>query len=86
MHLGWLLFREHTLTGIVRGLSLNPLDAPLAHWRMGLGLAAEAWVYGLPLLVLLPILKSCNALLAHDDPRLLSWKWTSCKPSPWFSA
>ena len=76
MHIGWLLFREHTLAGIVRGLTLDPRDASIDHWRMGLGLAAEAWLYGLPLLVVLPILRALNALPAPDDPRLLTWRWT----------
>ena len=76
-HIGWLLFREHTLTGLGRALSLNPFEAPVAHWRMGLGLVAEAWIYGLPLLIVLPLLKSLHLLPASNDPRLLTWKWTT---------
>ena len=77
IHIGWLLFREHTLTGLGRALSLNPFEAPVAHWRMGLGLVAEAWIYGLPLLIVLPLLKSLHLLPASNDPRLLTWKWTT---------
>jgi hypothetical protein len=77
VHVGWLLFREHTIEGIGRALTLNPFDAPLSQWRMGLGLAAEAWIYGLPLLVILPLLRRRDALPPLDDPRLLTWRWTS---------
>jgi D-alanyl-lipoteichoic acid acyltransferase DltB (MBOAT superfamily) len=76
VHLGWLLFREHNIQAIGRALALNPFDAPVAHWRMGLGLAVEAWIYGLPLLVVLPLLRSLRWLPAADDPRLLGWRWT----------
>jgi D-alanyl-lipoteichoic acid acyltransferase DltB (MBOAT superfamily) len=76
VHIGWLLFREHNLQGIVSGLQLNPWDAPAAHWRMGLGLATEAYIYALPLMVILPALKGLRWLPSADDPRLLSWRWT----------
>jgi alginate O-acetyltransferase complex protein AlgI len=76
VHLGWLLFREQNVEAIGRGLQLNPLAAPVAHWRMGLGLVAEAWIYALPLLVVLPALKALRLLPGVDDPRLLTWRWT----------
>lgn len=76
VHIGWLLFREHSLPEIVRGLTLNPLAAPVAHWRMGFGLTVEAWIYALPLMVVLPLLKGFALLPATDDPRLLTWRWT----------
>lgn len=76
VHVGWLLFREQNIREIGRGLLLNPLDAPVAHWRMGLGLVAEAWIYALPLLIVLPALKGLKLLPATDDPRLLTWRWT----------
>jgi len=76
VHIGWLLFREHTLAGLGRAFTLAPWDAPVAHWRMGLGLVTEAWIYGLPLLVILPLLNARGLLPGMDDPRLLTWRWT----------
>jgi len=76
VHIGWLMFREHNVTAIGHAFSLNPWDAPVAHWRMGLGLVVEAWLYGLPLLVVLPLLQAARWLPAVDDPRLLTWRWT----------
>lgn len=76
VHLGWLLFREQSIVNIGQALRLAPWDAPVAHWRMGLGLVAEAWLYALPLMVVLPGLARLQLLPAVDDPRLLTWRWT----------
>ena len=76
MHIGWLLFRETNIAAIGRAFQLNPFDAPVAHWRMGMGLAVEAWLYALPLMVVLPVLGALRLLPAVDDPRLLTWRWT----------
>lgn len=76
VHFGWLLFREQNIREIGRGLQLNPFDAPVAHWRMGLGLVVEAWIYALPLLIVLPALNGLKLLPAADDPRMQTWRWT----------
>jgi len=76
VHVGWLLFREQNVAAIGRAFSLDPSGAPLAHWRMAFGLVAEAWIYALPLLVVLPALAALGLLPAHGDPRLLTWRWT----------
>lgn len=75
MHIGWLLFREHNVTALGEAFALSPFEAPLSHWRMGLGLAAEAWLYGLPLIVLLPLLQYCGAIPSPGSPQHLTWKW-----------
>jgi alginate O-acetyltransferase complex protein AlgI len=76
VHLGWLLFREQNIQSIGRALTLNPFDAPLAHWRMGMGLTIEAWLYGLPLLIVLPLLHRLNLVPGVEEPRLRTWRWT----------
>lgn len=76
VHIGWLLFREQNIQSIGRGLTLDPFAAPVGHWRMGLGFVVEAWIYALPLIVVLPILKGLGLLPSIEDPRLLTWRWT----------
>lgn len=73
---GWLIFREHSLAMLGHHLSLNPLNVPATEWRMGIALALEAIGYGLPLLVILPLLQRFGALIPADDQRLLQWRWT----------
>ena len=77
MHLGWLMFREHSLAMLAHDLALNPFAAPVSEWRMGAALGIEALLYGLPLLVLLPLLQRLGALPQPEDPRMISWKWTA---------
>jgi alginate O-acetyltransferase complex protein AlgI len=76
MNFGWLLFREHSFEMIWRGLKLNPLAASAADWRMGTGLAVEAFLYGIPLTVLYPIAQRLRLIPAADDARLFTWRWT----------
>lgn len=76
MHFGWLMFREHSLAMLARHLTLNPLAASAAEWRTGAALAAEALLYGVPLLVVLPLLQRLGGLIQMGDQRLQSWRWT----------
>lgn len=77
MHVGRLFFREHDLAMIWQHLTLNPLAATVAEWRVGAGMAVEAVLYGLPLTLLYPLLDHKKLLLTPDDPRLQSWRWTA---------
>jgi alginate O-acetyltransferase complex protein AlgI len=77
MHLGWLLFREHSLFMIGHQLSLNPFQASIAEWRMGAALGLEAWLYGAPLLIGLPLLERWKLLQPTDTTPVHSWKWTA---------
>ena len=77
VHLGWLMFREHSIEMIGRGLTLNPLAAPLDEWRIGTGLALEAILYGLPLTVIYPLVQRLRLVPSHGDPRLETWRWTA---------
>ncbi len=76
MHVGRLFFREHDLGMIWQHLTLNPLAASAAEWRVGVGMAAEAVLYGLPLTLLFPLVDHWKWLLPADDPRLHTWRWT----------
>lgn len=76
MHLGWLMFREHSVAMLMSDLALNPFTAPAAEWRMGGALAIEALQYGLPLILFLPLLQRWNLLIKAGDERLQSWRWT----------
>ena len=76
MHIGWLMFREHSLAMLAHDLALNPFAASAAEWRIGAALGIEALLYGLPLFVILPLLHRLNALLDADDHRLTEWRWT----------
>jgi D-alanyl-lipoteichoic acid acyltransferase DltB (MBOAT superfamily) len=76
MHIGWLLFREHSVAMLTQSLALNPFDAPASDWRMGAALAIEAVLYGLPLMVVLPLLQKFGALIPVEDERLKTWSWT----------
>lgn len=73
---GWLLFREHSLAMLGHQLALNPMSASAAEWRMGIALGLEAVFYGLPLLVILPLLQRIGALIPAEDPRQNGWRWT----------
>lgn len=75
MHIGWLMFREHSLTMLAHDLTLNPLAADAAEWRIGAAIGIEALLYGLPLFVILPVLQRLGALMEVDDNRLLEWRW-----------
>lgn len=77
MHLGWLMFREHSVAMLAKDLVLNPSVAPLADWRIGCGMAVEALLYGAPLTILFPLVERLIGLPSHDDRRLESWRWTS---------
>lgn len=76
MHVGWLMFREHSLAMLAHDLTLNPLAASAAEWRIGAALGIEALLYGLPLFVLLPLLQRLGAMIREDDRRQTHWKWT----------
>lgn len=76
MHIGWLMFREHSVAMLMHSLALNPFDAPASEWRMGAALGIEALLYGLPLMVLLPLLQKWGALISVEDERLKTWGWT----------
>ena len=80
MHVGWLLFRERTsLTMLVHYFTLNPLAASAADWRIGIAFALESLIYGLPLLVVLPVVQRFGWLRAKDDVRGNSWPWILCQ-------
>ena len=76
MHIGWLMFREHSVAMLMNSLALNPFDAPASEWRMGAALAIEALLYGLPLMVVLPLLQKFGVLISVEDERLKTWGWT----------
>lgn len=76
VHIGWLFFRETNVDAIGRALRLDPLEATVAHWRMGLGLVAETGIYAFPLFVVLPGLQRLGLLPALDDARQITWRWT----------
>lgn len=76
IHLGWLMFRETNLPMLIRHLSLNPLAAPMAEWRMGAAFALEAALYGLPLICLLPFLERKGLIPGKDNSCFHTWRWT----------
>jgi D-alanyl-lipoteichoic acid acyltransferase DltB (MBOAT superfamily) len=76
MHVGWLMFREHSVAMILRDLTLNPMTATLVEWRIGAAIALEALLYGLPLLVLFPLVEHLGALPVAEDPKMETWRWT----------
>jgi alginate O-acetyltransferase complex protein AlgI len=79
MHVGRVLFREHDLGMIVQHLTLNPLAASVAEWRVGCALGLEAVLYGLPLTLLYPLAEYLKLIPGHEDERLKSWGWTVCQ-------
>ncbi len=76
VQIGWLIFREHSVAMLVRTCTLSPFAASAAEWRMGAGMAVQALLYGLPLLVVLPLLRRLGSFPALDDTRSLTWRWT----------
>ena len=44
---------------------------------MGAALSLEAWLYGAPLLIGLPLLERCKLLQPTDSAPIHSWKWTA---------
>ncbi len=77
MHVGWLFFREHSLAMLMHQLTLNPLHASAAEWRMGVALALESIFYGFPLLVVFPLLDRFGVLRPGGAcGGAASWKWS----------
>ena len=70
------MFREHSVAMILRDLALDPMTATLVEWRIGAAIAVEALLYGLPLLVLFPLVEHLGALPVSGDPKLETWRWT----------
>ncbi len=82
-NLGWLMFREQNLAMLARDLTLNPFAASALQWRLGAGIATEAILYGLPLMLLLPLVQKWSFVSRHavaddQDPAPSSqWKLTA---------
>lgn len=51
VQIGWLMFREHDIRMLLRGLTLSPAGAPAIDVQAGLALALLTTIYALPLLV-----------------------------------
>ncbi len=51
VQVGWLMFREHDIAMLLRGLTLTPAGAPPIDVQAGLSLALLTGLYALPLLV-----------------------------------
>jgi len=51
VQIGWLMFREHDIRMLLRGLTLTPAGAPAIDVQAGMALALLAGLYALPLLV-----------------------------------
>jgi hypothetical protein len=75
MNLGWLFFREHSLSMLWQDLQLNPMAASASEWRMGVALGLEALLYGFPLLVILPLLDRLGWLQSRWKEGSASWQW-----------
>ena len=73
MLLGWLMFREHSVAMLVSDLMLSPWAAPASEWRIGIAFAVESLQYGLPLLLLLPVLQRTSLL---QSVSVKEWRWT----------
>ena len=73
---GWLIFREHSLAMLGHHLTLSPFTASASEWRMGVAMGLEALIYGLPLLLFLPVLERLGALISATNDRLAEWRWT----------
>jgi D-alanyl-lipoteichoic acid acyltransferase DltB (MBOAT superfamily) len=52
VHVAWLMFREQNLAQLWRSLTLNPIAASPNMWRTGLYLAAQVFLFSLPLWLL----------------------------------
>ena len=76
MHIGRVLFREHSLAMIWHDLTLNPLVASAADWRIGCSIGVEAVLYGLPLTLLFPLVEHLGLLPSADDAKMQTWRWT----------
>ncbi len=76
VHIGWLMFREQSTVMLLHDLTLNPLAATASDWRVGGSIAVESLFYGLPLLVIFPVIERLGALPGSEDARMETWKWT----------
>jgi len=77
MHVGWLMFREHSLAMLWHDITLSPFVADATEWRMGAALGIEALLYGVPLLIVAPVLQRLGVLVPAEDERLTTWRWTA---------
>jgi alginate O-acetyltransferase complex protein AlgI len=75
MHIGRVLFREHSLAMILHDLTLNPLAASAEDWRIGASIGVEAVLYGLPLTLLFPLAEHLGLVPNAEDQKLAHWRW-----------
>jgi alginate O-acetyltransferase complex protein AlgI len=75
MHVGRVLFREHSLAMIWYDLTLNPFAAPLSDWRIGASIGIEAVLYGLPLTLLFPLVEHLGLIPDAENPKWEKWIW-----------
>lgn len=77
IHIGWLMFREHSLPHLWRHLTLNPFAATGMDWRVGAYFATQAVLLGLPLWIHPAVEKWLErrhpAAIAEGYP---GWGWT----------
>jgi D-alanyl-lipoteichoic acid acyltransferase DltB (MBOAT superfamily) len=76
MHIGRVMFREHSLAMIWHDLTLNPLATTLADWRIGASIGIEAVMYGLPLTLIYPLAEHLGWLPDADDSKMETWHWS----------
>ncbi|TLD68607.1 MBOAT family protein [Phragmitibacter flavus] len=79
IHVGWLMFREQSLSHLWAHLTQNPFTAPEADWRAALRFAFMAAFYALPLYLVHPLIdfwlhrKQADSTSQHYP----GWKWTT---------
>ncbi len=76
VHIGWLMFRENSVSHLWHHFTLNPFAADATQWRMGAFFVASTFIYAFPL-YLHPLvdrwLSSQGDAAAEHFP---GWRWT----------
>jgi len=76
MHIGWLMFREHSVAMLMHSLALNPFDAPASRVAHGRGAGYRGPVRRLAFDGAAAAVAKWGALISVDDERFKTWSWT----------
>ncbi len=76
VHIGWLMFREHSLTHLMQHLTLNPFAADGVQWRMGLFFVSLTLLYAFPLYLHPPLDRWLARRPEAAADHFPGWRWT----------
>ena len=81
VHIGWLIFREQSISHLFQHLTLNPFAADINQWRMGWFFIAQTMLYAFPLYLHPWVDRWLSHRPAAVDGHFPGWGWTAALTS-----